>query len=273
MTVDQDVEAARRRAVEGFVRARYGPRGTLRLHRAALGLDLLRAPVNVMLSPVFLLSRLIAWGLGRLGLAGPARWLAARQIFLQSDLARTLNQDLTAFLDAMQAQRLIPQLPSGIRRPIVDAYTETRNAVAEITTSLIVLGTGLFMFGAATPGVISLAGPLAEQRARNRAIEEFVLGNGLGRLWTGLFPAEPTTTQVVLTGLVLAALASLVTTFAGLLADPAQVWTGIHRRRLMRLIARIDRGAETQGLAGEHLLARSGDLADAVLTLWRSLRG
>ena len=33
--------------VRRFVRHRFGLRGTLRLHRAALGWDLLRAPVNV----------------------------------------------------------------------------------------------------------------------------------------------------------------------------------------------------------------------------------
>ena len=51
----------RREAEVGrFVRARYGLRGSLALHRHALGLDLLRAPLNVMLSPLFLLTRLVA---------------------------------------------------------------------------------------------------------------------------------------------------------------------------------------------------------------------
>ena len=58
-----------------FVRARFGPRGTLALHRHALGLDLLRAPVNVTLSPLFLLSRLAAPVLRRLRMARAADWL------------------------------------------------------------------------------------------------------------------------------------------------------------------------------------------------------
>ncbi|WCR11257.1 hypothetical protein JHW45_02300 [Paracoccus stylophorae] len=269
----ETVEAARRAAVQGFVATRFGPRGTLRLHRAALGLDLLRAPVNVALSPVFLLTRIGAWLGRRAGMDRMAGWLASRRVFLPSDLARRLGDDLTGFLRAMQAQGLVPRLPEADLRRAVATYTETRNAVAEITTSAIVLVVGLGLFGATTPGIVSLAGPVAGMRAERRAIEEFALGSGLGRLWNGVFPAEPGTAQVVLTGIVLAAGASVVTAFAGLLADPVQHWTGIHRRRLMRLLARLDRGDATAGVAREHLVARGGDLADAALTLWRSLRG
>ena len=67
----------RETAVERFVHARYGLRGTLALHRHALGLDLLRAPVNVALSPLFLLVRLGAPVLRWVGLARAADWLAA----------------------------------------------------------------------------------------------------------------------------------------------------------------------------------------------------
>ena len=41
----------------------------------------------------------------------------------------------------------------------------------------------------------------------------------------------------------------------------------------MRLLARLDRAAEAPALEREHWLARLGDLTDACLSLWRSLRG
>ena len=68
-------------------------------------------------------------------------------------------------------------------------------------------------------------------------------------------------------------LASVVTTFAGLIADPVQLWTGIHKRRVMRLLARLDRAESGPALAREHVLARLGDLSDTALSLWRSFRG
>ena len=60
--------------VRRFVRQRFGLRGTLRLHRAALGCDLLRAPVNVALSPVFLILKLVAALLGWCGARRAAAW-------------------------------------------------------------------------------------------------------------------------------------------------------------------------------------------------------
>jgi hypothetical protein len=40
----------------------------------------------------------------------------------------------------------------------------------------------------------------------------------------------------------------------------------------MRLIARVQAGAG-EGLAREHVIARTGDLSDMALSLWRMLRG
>ena len=73
-------------------------------------------------------------------------------------------------------------------------------------------------------------------------------------------------------GLALAVIGSLVTTFAGLVADPLQVATVTHRRRILRLLDQLDRAEPGSGIEREHLLARAGDLSDALLMLWRNLR-
>lgn len=54
---EHDAEAVAAR-IDAFVRANFRLAGTLRLHRAALGWDLLRAPLNVMLAPLHLLVML-----------------------------------------------------------------------------------------------------------------------------------------------------------------------------------------------------------------------
>lgn len=259
--------------VRRFVRARFGPRGTWALHRHALGLDLLRAPVNVMLSPVFLLTRLAVPVLRRLGAPGAADWLARRRIFLASDLSRHIARDLTGFIADLDRQGIGPKAPPEAVARASAYYAETRNAVSEITTSVLVLLAGLVLFHRATPGVISLAGPLADLRAQSQAVADFALGSWAGGLWYGLFPRELSTLEVIATGVGLAVLASVATTFAGLIADPLQLAAGTHRRRIMRLLGRLDRAAEAPALEREHLLARAGDLTDACLSLWRSLRG
>lgn len=258
--------------IRRFLRARYGFRGTLALHRAALPWDMLRAPVNVTLSPLFLLVRMGAKlaALGRMPRL--AAWLAGRRIFLASDLSRQLEADLRAFVAHLADRGLAPRATEAEIEAAIQAHAETRNAVAEITTSLIVLAAGLLMFHRATPGVISLAEPVARLRAQAQAIEDFALGNWVGRMWYGAFPAELSTAELLLTGLLLTVAASLVTTFAGLLADPVQLWTGIHRRRLARMLDRLDRRDAPPALEREHLLARAGDLGDLAAWLWRSWR-
>lgn len=264
--------ARRRAAVSRFVRDRYGPCGTLRLHRAALGLDLLRAPVNVILAPVFLLTRLGAWALTRLRIRGAAAWLGSRRVFLPSDLGRVIQTDLIELVAGLDAQGIGPAAPREAVRQQAAVLAETRSAVAEITTSLIVLLAGWLLFNRATPGVVSLAGPLAQSRAHATAVADFLLGDRLGAAWYWAFPVTLSPWQVVGTGLVLAVIGSLVTTFAGLIADPVQVWTGAHSRRILRLLDRLDRAAPPSGIEREHLLARAGDLSDALLILWRHLR-
>lgn len=258
--------------VRRFARARYGIGGTLRLHRAALGWDLLRAPVNVTLSPVFLLAKLSAVTLRGCGAQRAAAWLAGRRIFLSSDMARQLERDLADLFVQLQAKGLAPDAPPQIVRHAISGYAETRNAVSEITTSLLVLLSGFLLFHRATPGVMSLAAPIADLRAQTQAIGDFALGSWAGRMWYGAFPAHLSAAEIIVTGIVLAVLASVLTTFAGLIADPVQLWTGTHRRRLMRLLERLDRQQGAAGLEREHVLARLGDLGDIASAMWRWLR-
>lgn len=273
-TAPADTRPMTRREAEvrRFARQRYGLRGTLRLHRVALGKDLLRAPVNVTLSPVFLLIKLIAAVLRWCKAKRAAAWLSSRQIFLTSDDARQLEGDLHGLIDRLDAQNAAPKAAPEITANAIAAYAETRNAVSEITTSLLVLGAGLLLFNRATPGVISLAEPIAQLRAHAQAVEGFALGNWAGRMWYGVFPTHLSLFEVVLTGVVLAVLASVVTTFAGLIADPVQLWVGTHRRRLMRMLARLDRQQGAAPIEREHILARLGDLGDLASSIWRVMR-
>ncbi|MDS9469082.1 DUF6635 family protein [Paracoccus sp. MBLB3053] len=261
----------REREVKRFVRRRYGLRGTFDLHRAAIGYDLLRAPLNVTLAPIFLLIRLTSVLLRWIGARRASVWLGSRRIFLTSDLARQLDADLNGLMRHLEVIGAAPHATDAAVQRAIANHTETRNAVAEITTSILVLLAGLFLFERATPGVISLAAPIAEFQVRSEAIGNFVLGDWMGRQWYRMFPAEIPTGRLILTGIALSIAASIVTTFAGLIADPIQLMLGTHRRRLMRMLGRLDRH-DGGGLEPEHVLARIGDLGDLASTLWRALR-
>lgn len=255
-----------RAKVERFVRANFRLPGTLSLHRAALGWDMLRAPVNVALAPVFLVVMLAAAAcrLARFRRAGA--WLGSRKILLRTSVAREVERRIAE--DLLGATKLDP-----VSRKSIDDYTGLRSAVAEITTSLIVLVVGLMLFGTATPGITSLAPIVSGYVAHSSAVASFPLGSALGGVWYGVFPVELPVWFVVGTGVALAMVASLVTTFAGIIADPLQAHLGIHQRRLLRLldgIAKVE--VQPSGLAPEHFLARLADVTDAGLSLSRLFR-
>ncbi|MEM9031251.1 MAG: DUF6635 family protein [Pseudomonadota bacterium] len=253
--------------IDAFVARHFGLRGTWGLHRHALGWDLLRAPANVALAPVFLVVRLLALLVSLAGLKRSGRWLADRRILLRSSVARVVA--------AVVREELIADLaPLSARQSrLVEDYAAVRSAVSEILTTALVLVLGAALFRIATPGVISLAPVLTEYAARSAALAEFPLGRRLGGLWYGVFPIELPIWYIVLVGFGLAMVASLVTTFAGLLADPVQAALGIHRRRLLRLLSQINsQRDEAPGLAREHVLARLADITDAGLSLLRIFR-
>ncbi|PZX17013.1 hypothetical protein LX81_01643 [Palleronia aestuarii] len=255
-----------REDIDAFVARHFRLAGTLRLHSAALGWDLLRAPLNVALAPVYLLTGIAALLARLVRLRRLGDWLAARRILLPTSVSRAVQSRIEAEL--LKAAPL-----SEESRRIIADYTAVRSAVAEITTSLIVLSAGLALFGTATPGIASLAPSVSEYVVHASAVENFPLGVRLGRVWYGTFPVSQPLWFVLATGFGLAMIASVVTTFAGIIADPVQARLGIHRRRLLTLMTRISATeGRPAGIAPEHILARFADLTDAAISALRFFR-
>ncbi len=292
--------------VDEFVRRYFNWPGTFRLHREAIGLDILRAPANALLSPILILTRLAGWICGALQLRALGDWLGRRRILLRTKVSARVEVAILAELlevtlpvgalirDRETLTRAVlaaPQFRELIRsrgsvaeaRAFADRfsgaiveYTGTRSAIAEFTTALLTLGVGAMVFQALTPGMISMAPGLAEAVSRSTAVADFPLGETLGGYWYEVFPISPAPWLVAatITGLVL--LGSVVTAFAGVVADPVQARLGIHRRRLMRLIDTLE--AELAGdrdkpfVAREHYIVRVFDIWDATLSLLRTFR-
>ena len=128
-------------------------------------------------------------------------------------------------------------------------YTGSRAAASEITTAIFSVAVGAG-FKQMTTGALSLGPVLAGAITQHAAIASFPLGAGLGGIWYGAFPGSvgAATTVTVTGGLVLAF--SLLSAFAGVLADPAQRRLGLHQRRLKRLIDAIGQDLESD-LKGE----------------------
>jgi hypothetical protein len=287
--------ADRRARVDGFVDRHFSASGSLRLHRAALGWDVLRAPANILLA-----GPNVALQAGQ-AIARRAGWRTPpRHLLLHTAVGRRIEYLVVTDLlelpwpgepdgrNALAAAILAdPRIAAAMRQAwaegdaprrarlqaAIATYAGTRAAAAEITTSLATLGAGAVAVKQVTPGVVMLGPVLAASLAQQAAINGFPLGTGLGSLWYGLFPVAPSLTLVVgLTGGLMLGASSLAA-FAGLLADPVQRRLGLHRRRLLRLLDALERQwldpSAPDFTVRDHYVARLVDLLNLLGTALR----
>ncbi len=288
--------AQRRARIVPFVDAHFSWAGTLRLHRAALGWDVVRAPLNLSLAVPQLVLQLLGRVLGR-------RWprtgaLLKRPILLRTAVGRQLEwlivtellelplvqgrrrSDIDALagciLDAPDVAKRLelagqPAADPAFRERLSHAMAEygvTRAAAAEITTGLLNLGAGGIALHKLTPGAVTLGPVLAGSLAQQSALAAFPLGGWLGGLWYGWFPAHASPGFVTTVTTMLMLGATVFAAFAGIIADPVQRALGLHRRRLARLVAALEQQFFDEAAPGfvvhDHYVARLLDVFDMV---------
>jgi hypothetical protein len=291
--------AARRARVDPFIDAHFSLRGTLKLHRAALGWDIAKTPLNLSLAAPQIALRLGAKAAAQLGAPRASRALR-RPILLQTAVAREIEWLIhtellelpfqqkhresrrDALAETILAEPAITQPMAAALIEIgrhgndpsfrarlnhaVGEYNVTRLAAAEITTGLLNLGAGALALNKLTPGAASFGPALAGMMAQQAAVASFPLGGWLGGVWYGFFPALPSA------GLVLSATGGLMlasttfAAFAGVVSDPIQRALGLHRTRLLRMIAALERQffdpASPGFVVHDHYVARLLDLFD-----------
>ncbi len=292
----------RRARIPAFIRTHFSVSGALRIHRAAVGWDLLRAPVNIALAVPHLLKLLLCALLRRGGRTRAAdrilrvrtqletkvereiRWLIWTELLElpYGDRGRTSERDalaeilfarpsvaeaLAAAKDAVTENRDDPAFRAKLSEHLT-RYTGARNATAEIATALASTGAGSLLVQQVTPTAISLGPPVAALFAQQAAVFAFPLGSGLGGIWYSMFPPEPSAGLIAGVTATLLVVTSVFAAFAGVIADPVQRALGFHRRRLDSFVEAV--GADlADGRVGEfrvraHYVARLFDFFEAV---------
>ncbi len=266
--------ASRRARIEAFVRSHFGPMGAFRVHRKALGWDFLRAPGNLMLAVPHLAIRIAEAGARRIGARRFADWIGSKTILLKTDVEREIEwlvftellelpiaqmgrssvhdalaeavlahpEVRAALEDARQAIAARGRDPEFRRRldDNIGRYTGSRTAASDITAAFSTAGAGAVMFQQLTPSALTLGPLVAALLAQQAAVASFPLGAGLGAVWYGAFPTAPSFWLIAgVTGGLTAAVAGAAA-FAGLITDPFERWTGLHRRRLAKLIDALE---------------------------------
>jgi hypothetical protein len=237
--------AACRQRIPAFVASNYGWAGAVALNRLAWGPDILVAPINFLMGfPNFLL-RVLALVLELMRARRASRWLLRRHLGFRTKVQEALTtrvmEDLLA-LPVNPAERSDPFLRCvavAAEEPI-RIYVQTRTVVGDITAGALAAFMGAVVLSQFTPGSIAAGTAIAQAVGREQAISEFVLSDAAGRLFYTMFPVQPSPIVVVGTLLVVMVAIAVVAAFSGLLHDPVQAHTGIHKRRLSRLLEAIE---------------------------------
>ncbi len=293
--------------VKPFVDRNFSLRGSIRLHRAAVGWDIARAPLNLTMAGPQVGLLLAAKAAGKLGARRVASRLSNTRLIVHTavgkELAWRLHADLlelpyqsdervttkdalaeTILADPRVVAALAPALEAigargddpAMRRRLetaMEEYTRSRGAAMEITTALLTLSSGALALRKLTPGALSLGPSLAAAIAQRAAVLSFPMGGALGSVWYTLFPVAPSAVLVAgLTGGLLAA-STVASAFAGVVADPVQRKLGLHEWRLRRMLDALERQMEDPAAPGfavhDHYVARLLDLFDVAGALVR----
>jgi len=299
----------RRGRIDAFVDKNFSVRGSISLHREAVGWDIAKAPLNLaMAAPQ--VGLLVAAQIARkLGAPRVAEQLGGKRLVVHTavgkELAWRLHHDLlelpyragdrvthrdalaeTILADPRVVAALAPALEAiaargddpALRRRLESAmaeYARTRAAATEITTALLSLSAGALALKKLTPGAMSLGPTLAAAIAQRAAVMSFPMGGAMGSLWYTLFPVAPSAVLVAgLTGGLMAA-STVASAFAGVIADPVQRKLGLHQARLRRMLDALERQMGDPTAPGfavhDHYVARLLDLFDVAAAVARMI--
>jgi len=253
--------------VPGFIKRHFSYPSALKTNRVAFGFDLLRAPVNLFWAPLFALVSLIRYWIGRF-----SRWNRLYQLLgrfpagfttrVQTHIGDLVLNDLLQHgqPEASLSWFIAEELKNLYRQeemshansvnfharmePIIEEaltqYRITRTASADITNTLSCTVLGAFAYQKFTPGGIGIALMLTTIVSTKLAASEFFLGETLGNWYYSVFPPSPTIGVTIAT---LAGVLSLLSAFAalsGVISDPFQAATGLHRYRLTKMLNHME---------------------------------
>lgn len=170
------------------------------------------------------------------------------------------NWDQTTIKDALPP--LIAQ--------ILEQYSITRTASADIANTVITTAAGAIVLKQFTPGGLGLGIIVATIYIKARMASDFMFGETLGAIYYSAFPPEPSLGTIALSTLIVMCCLAIVGAFSGLITDPIQYYLRIHQRRLRKMLKHMAKDFKQQSKGSFHpkdqYLARIMELVDALKT-------
>jgi hypothetical protein len=255
--------AQRKELLNGFLADRFYFRGTFEVFFKTLKTDVIRHPLNFVLSiPLLFIGKIAGW-LEKFGLSKPAQVVQKvplrfgtnferkREEQLCSGLLGLSRDDRNALVIALSEDAVVkdaldrfPGLLSffrtrEVRNVVASPIRElmaSRASILDLASTGLTLLVAYLLFGKVALSPYDMGRRLADSSARDHAASRFVLGRGLGRAFYSIFPTHPTTMQIVLWSAAVIFSLGALTAVIGVLSDPVQQYLGVHRRQLNRLL-------------------------------------
>jgi hypothetical protein len=301
--------ASREARVPAFIDRHFSWRGAFRLHKKALGRDLLKVPVNLFWAPSAILAHASGALLNRLGAEKLGRSLARVPAGLETDVEKEVNwliytellelpyvQDgrvsekdalleailnepelaavCTDYLETIQRKAQAPGFREALERNLAE-YGKGRLAATDLTNSILALAAGYAVLHKATPGLLAGGSATAAAIAQQVAIANFWLGPTLGAWYYGLFPAAASAGLVVAATGALMAGFGVLAAFSGVVIDPLLARTGFHERRLKKFIRALAlelKGDDGRFQIRDQYAARVFDVVDLLRTAAQAIK-
>lgn len=265
------IEICRSR-IPDFVKDSFYGTGAFHLNRRAFGLDILIAPYNFFMGMPNFIMHTLAVILNAIGVKRAASWLHRCHPGLPTKVQETLRTKiLSELLDVSprdadaKADNVKWIILNAAHKP-VQIYLQTRNVAADITAGTLAAIVGLVFLSRFTPGSISAGTVVAELIAREEAVSQFMLGDELGRIYYSLLPVHPSSGTIALALFLVVTVIAVVAAFSGFIHDPLQAVTGLHKRKLNRLLDAIEASATDANVKNyrpkDTLIGRIYDLVD-----------
>lgn len=290
----QDYFSLCRSQIPHFIKTHFWVPGCWQTNRLAFGVDLLRAPINLIWAPLYLCFQLLFFALGKAGWLGAKKWAAKIPAGLTTKVQRNINgliqnelldvEKLHTCIDKYLlpvANQLIAEqelhgedkrkVYSELNSIVDDALKQlmqSRTAAADISNTIFAAMVGAIAFKKFTPGGIGIGLIVAGVWVKLRAQQNFMLGETAGGWYYTVFPPQANTTENLVAIIAVMLVLSVIATFSGLVTDPLQALLGVHKRRLNKLVNRLEHNLLQRSSAGfktfDPYVARILDLFDTV---------
>lgn len=245
--------------VEIFIAKHFDYPGAWSTNRKALGWDLLRSPCNLFWAPIYLLIQLVCFCFSYIPWPQLNRAIKALnhripngitthvQAYLsekiQEEILGDANDDRHSLANSIRESLMSKQDESDensksiqILTDTLSQYSLTRTASADISNSLLTTIVGAFWFKKFTPGGIAIGVVFSYWLNRNYLENNFFLGDFVGNFYYQLFPPSPSISLIIVSTVFVLSILSILASLSGLISDPIQSITGLHKRRLIKMI-------------------------------------